>query len=131
MSFVFTIDPPGPPHTYLGVAESILPGIQAIASQSRPPAIAGSLLAAHMVECLLKAYLSRSGNDDRLKAKGLRHNITALWQLAEAEGLKFPSPSPPWVATLSNLHDSPYYLRYSTGVHGVVTPPIVPLAQDL
>jgi hypothetical protein len=130
-SLSITIDPPRPPHTYLGVAESILPGIQVLASQTRPPAIPATLLAAHMLECLLKAYLSRNGDDKRLLVGDMRHNIAALWQLASREGINLPAQLPTWASTLSHLHDRPFYLRYSTGVNGVVTPPIPVLAREL
>jgi hypothetical protein len=42
--------------------------------------------------------------------------------MAVTEGLRVPKSPPDWVNCLSGLHDSPYFLRYSTGVHGIVSP---------
>jgi hypothetical protein len=116
------IKSPGPPQTYLGVARSLTSAIQILAKDETTSAIAFCLLAAHQAECLLKAYLSRGGSDARLRKPDLRHNLVALWEVAVSEGLPIEAPTPRWVQRLSELHDAPYMLRYSTGVHGVVTP---------
>jgi len=88
-------------------------------------------VSAQATECALKAYLSRTGNDRRLKDKPLRHNLTKLWGLAVAEGLAIPAPPPRWLEQLSALHDSPYHLRYSTGVHAMVSPGAEPMCTEL
>jgi hypothetical protein len=123
--------PARPPYTYIGVADALLPGVQLLIAAQSPPAMAISMLAAHTLECLLKAFLSRSGSDDELKSKGLRHNLVALWQRAASEGLQIPDAPPHWVQRLGELHDSPYYLRYSTGVHGIVLPPLDSIMSGL
>ena len=88
-------------------------------------------MCAQTLECTLKAYLSRSGNDSRLKQSALRHNLEQLWQLAQSEGLNLPNPTPAWVSRLSLLHDKPYFLRYSTGVHGMVSPATEPMCSEI
>jgi len=82
-------------------------------------------------ECALKAYLSRDGNDQRLRRKDLRHNLDALWQLAHAEGLAVAQNPPAWLQTLSGLHDDPYFIRYSKDVHALVMPAPQPMAAEL
>jgi hypothetical protein len=120
-----------PPHTYFGVARSMLPGAQILAASTPPPAMPLSLICAHTLECALKAFLSRSGDDARLKDPKLRHNLEELWCLAADEGLGIASQPPGWVVNLSKLHTSPYYLRYSTGVHGIVLPEPQSMVSEL
>ena len=126
-----TIAPPGPPHTYFGVAQSMMPGVKILAEVSPTPALALSIVAAHVLECLLKAYLSRDGSDAAVKKPRVRHNLNALWALAYTNGLLIPESPPSWVNCLSGLHKSPYYLRYSTGVHGIVSPGSEPMSSEL
>jgi hypothetical protein len=110
----------------------MLQGARVLVASEPVPAVALSLLCAHALECTLKAYLSRSGDDSRLTGgPRLRHNLTALWSLAETEGLEVPTPAPDWLATLSGLHNKPYYLRYSTGVNGLVLPKPEPMVEGV
>ena len=126
-----TIAPAAPPHTYFGVAQSMMAGVKVLAAASPPPALALALVAAHVLECLLKAYLSRDGSDAALKSPDVRHDLNALWAMAFAQGLPVPEAPPSWVDCLSGLHKSPYYLRYSTGVHGIVSPGAEPMTSEL
>jgi hypothetical protein len=126
-----TIAPPALPHTYFGVAQSLMPGVKILAGASPLPAHALSLVAAHVLECLLKAYLSRDGSDASVKRKSVRHNLNALWAMAFKQGLRIPEAPPSWVDGLSGLHKSPFYLRYSTGVHGIVSPGAEPMTSEL
>jgi hypothetical protein len=126
--------PAGPPHTYFGMAQSFLVGSQALGTEGPRTAVALAFLSAQTAECALKAFLSRSGDQGRLKdltRKPLRHNLVALWSLACSEGLQAPATPPNWLVTLGRLHDEPYYLRYATGVHGLVTPAPEPMLSDL
>jgi hypothetical protein len=123
--------PAAPPQTYFGVAQSMMPGVRTLATASPFSSLALCLVAAHVLECLLKAYLSRSGSDAALKDPKVRHNLNALWELAVAQGLAVPKSPPSWVADLSGLHDSPYYLRYSPGVNGIVAPGAEPMTSEL
>lgn len=121
----------GPPHTYLGMARTLLAGVQVLASVGSNTPVALAFVAAQVTECALKAHLSRSGNDKRLKNPALRHDLKALWQLAYTEGLPLSEKPPAWLVTLSGLHSTPYYIRYSTGVHCLVTPAAEPMATEL
>ena len=121
----------GPPHTYVGIAGAMLEGVKVLAASPHPLALPLALLAAHVLECTLKAYLSRDGDDSRVRQADIRHNLGALWSLAHAEGLSIPSGPPQWVSMLSHLHKAPYYLRYSTGVHGISSPAAQPMTAEL
>lgn len=123
--------PPGPPRTYFGIAEGLMPGILILGGASPVPALPLTMLCAHALECILKAYLSRSGNDSRIRKADVRHNLITLWSMAQTEGLDLPTDPPQWVSLLSNLHGQPYYLRYSTGVHGLVLPPPAQMVAGL
>jgi len=125
------IVPPAPPQTYLGVAHSMIKGVRALADTSPTPSLALALVSAHVLECTLKAYISRDGSDSVVRANDLRHNLGGLWSLANEQGLQI-SPAPPnWVTTLNQSHGSPYHLRYSTGVHGISLPSPEPMASEL
>ncbi len=126
-----TMAPAGPPHTYIGVAYNMMPGVRVLAVASPLPALPLAMVSAHVLECVLKAYLSRSGDDSRVKQSDVRHNLNFLWSLAHSQGLNIPQQPPEWVSCLSHLHGYPYYLRYSTGVHGLVTPAPEPMATEL
>lgn len=124
--------PAGPPHTYQGIAYAMLPGVSILAAASPLPALPLAMVSAHVLECTLKAYLSRSGDDKRLKDDvQVRHSLNALWSLAQTEGLEIKSQPPQWVTCLSDLHKSPYYLRYSPGVHSISTPAPEPMTTEL
>jgi hypothetical protein len=109
----------------------MLPGVKILAASSPCPALALSLVAAHVLECLLKAYLSRSGSDEALKKKDARHDLEVLWTMAHADGLGVTKAPPDWVVGLAETHRSPYYLRYSTGVHGIVLLGSEPMTSEL
>jgi hypothetical protein len=123
--------PAGPPHTYLGMARTLFNGVPPLAAAGANSSVALAFVAAQVTECALKAYLSRTGDDRRLKDRSLRHNLEVLWHLAQSEGLPIPTPPSAWLLTLSGLHNAPYYVRYSTGVHGLVTPAAQPMANEL
>lgn len=126
-----SIVPPSPPDTYLGVAHGMIRGVTVLADASPTPHLALAFVAAHVLECSLKAYLSRGGDDTTVRAPGLRHNLVALWALAHSQGLSVPPTPPGWVTQLGSVHGSPYYLRYSTGVHSFSLPMPEPMATEL
>ena len=128
-----TIAPAAPPYTYLGVAENLIPGVRILADTPNTHGMPLALLSAHMLECLLKAFLSKALGSDELLTRDskLRHNLIALWALAKEKGLGLPTQQPDWLECLSDLHSHPFYLRYSTGVHGIVSPAPEPMASDL
>lgn len=116
------VQPAEPPYTYFGIAQNLFVGVQVMTSATSIPSHALSLVAAHTLECLLKAFLSKNGPDKELRGPKIRHNLLALWEKAVGEGLPSNMPPPEWVERLSQLHDRPYQLRYSEGVHGLVLP---------
>ena len=115
-----------PPYTYLGIAGHLLSDINILAKASPPSGIGLPMLCAHALECMLKAYLSRQGDDKSVRTGKIRHDLGRLWTRASDEGLPITREPPNWVKQLSGIHDSPYYLRYSTNVNGIVSPaPII------
>jgi len=133
------IAPAGPPLTYLGVAEAMLPGARVLAAAKPGSSMALALVTSHILECLLKASLTRNRSKPHSKRKAEKevkdpatgHNLAWLWTTASRRGLAIRRQPPPWVAGLSEVHLRPYYLRYSTGVHGVVLPGPEPMVTEL
>ena len=124
--------PSRPPYTYLDVAENMIGGVRVLANAAPLSELTLALAAAHTLECALKAYLSKSGDDERLKVQNVRHNLCLLWEMCVEEDLAAISPTvPTWVTQLSEIHDSPYYLRYSTGIHAITTPEPEPMTAEL
>jgi hypothetical protein len=117
-----TVGGAGPPYTYLGMARHFALGLAPLTVAQPPAAIAATFLCAQLIECALKASLSRDGTDARLKVNPIRHDLARLWALAAAEGLAIDAVAPDWLTRLSALHGAPYYLRYSTGVNAMVSP---------
>ena len=113
---------PGPPDTYLGVAGHLLRDVKIFGEAVPPPGIGLPILCAHALECTLKAYLSRDGDEARVRARDVQHNLAKLWNMASEDGLRIPREPPEWVSQLGTLHDRPYHLRYSTRVNGIVSP---------
>lgn len=115
-----------PPHTYLGVARSMLEGVTVLASAKAIPAL--NLVAGHALECMLKAYLTRDGKD-RWSLR--HHNLVRLWRKASCQGLRIASSPPEWVVSLNKLHNKPYRLRYPEGIQGTVGPNIQAMTTEL
>lgn len=115
---MMTVLPAGPPHTYVAVAYGLLHGAKALAVANPMPAMALALLCAHSLECTLKAYLTRDGDSSQVRNAGIRHNLNGLWALAVANGLGVNATPPFWADRLSELHDSPFALRYLEGERG-------------
>jgi hypothetical protein len=93
--------PPKPPLTYLGAAQSFLPGIEALASAPLSTAVSLAFLSAQCVECALKAYLSRSGDDAtevifESTANGIGNVFHAEWKAAERGDSDFEAIFIPW-----------------------------------
>lgn len=122
-----------PPHTYLGMSRQMLHGVRPLADAGSEASIPLAFVVAQAAECALKAYLSRTGDDKRLKAPALRHDLKALWELAESEGLQWPGGcAPDWLLHLSGVHGGPsYFIRYATGVNGLVLPGAQPMATEI
>jgi alcohol dehydrogenase YqhD (iron-dependent ADH family) len=88
-------------------------------------------VAAQVLENLLKAYISRGGSDAAVRDPKIHHDLSALWGMAAGQGLAIASSPPDWVDVLSGLHNRPFYLRYSTGVNGIVSPNAQTMATGL
>lgn len=123
--------PPGPPDSYLGVAFAVVKAVRVLADTRPTPSIPLAMLAAHCLECALKAYLSKDGSDAIVRGVNVRHDLGALWSMAQVAGLAVAAPPPAWVLMLGDVHGAPYYLRYLTGVHGLSLPPAEPMATEL
>jgi HEPN domain-containing protein len=123
------IAPPGPPRSFLAVAQQLMHGVRilAIHGDAAAKVIPLCMLCAHALECVLKALLSAHGTlrGDLRKS----HDISKLWGAAAKEGWSFPMPD--WGKDLSGLHAHPYHLRYLERVHGIVTPAAQPMADEL
>ena len=107
-------------------------GVEILATAPAPPAIALAFLAAQVLECLLKAAITAGDpSNTEVTSLNLRHNLSGLWSRAVELGLAVSRSPPDWVDCLSGLHNKPYYLRYSTGINGVVTPNSEQMAEGL
>lgn len=117
-----------PAGSYIGVAEQLLGGVAPLATPELLGETAWALafIAGQIVECSLKAYLSRRGVP-REKLKG--HDLAKLWK--SAEGLGFVHSEPSWLQRLGELHGYPYVLRYAENINGASLLPGQAVATDL
>ena len=122
---------------YLVVARDLFKGVEALSPTNSIPPRACALIAAHTLECTLKAYLWHKGKRSELKKREVRHNIQALWNLAYREQtLGIPEQPPDWVRILGDGHGPNFYFRYQEGenrtiVNGGHTPALVPMTDEL
>jgi hypothetical protein len=120
-----TVARPAAPYWYLGAAESLLPSVKVLASAKCGHAMA--LVSANILECLLSAYLTRSGKDNVRKD----HKLTELWRSGFKQGLQIDKKPPDWVNHLSDLYKCPFQLRYGKKIHAITLPPAYPMTSDL
>ena len=102
---------------YLATATGLLRGASLLAAA--PPSEsewAFALVAAQILECSLKAFLSKRGET------GLKeHDLAKLW--ARAAGRLPIGDMPQWAETLNSLHGPPdYHVRYPDKVNALVFP---------
>ena len=122
---------------YLVVARELLQGVEMLATFTKVSPRACALIAAHSLECTLKAYLWHKEKRSELVSQNVRHNILELWKLAYNENSLGISETPPtWVRILSEGHGPNYYFRYQKGkskkiVHGGQTSALAPMASQL
>ena len=126
-----SVGPVSPVQGYLASARGLLPGVQALGQTATGVAGARALVAAHVLECILKAYLSHRGvTENDLKDPKRRHNLELLWQEAAGRGLGIDVVPASWCVRLNELHNTPYHLRYPR-VHALVLPAAEPMTSEL
>jgi hypothetical protein len=118
---------PGPIHdAYLSAATGLMGGATVLAAA--PPsegAWAFALVSGQILECSLKAFLSKAGVTQEDLRNKFRHNLSKLWAEAADQGLPI-GDMPQWAETLNSLHyrtsldDPPYPVRYPEGLNVLV-----------
>ena len=75
--------------SYYGRTAEFLDGARVLAGQEVTPRIALAFLCGQSLECALKAYLTRANKDPgAIKAHRVRHDVQALWAMAQTDGRK-------------------------------------------
>ena len=122
---------------YMIVARDLLQGVEALSTIQNIPPRSCALIAAHALECALKAFLWHKGKSREINLPRIRHDLVELWNMAGKESGLTIAPEPPvWVTILKSGHGPDFYFRYQQGesktvVHGGQTPALIPMASDL
>lgn len=125
---------------YMAVARELLPAVKALATLPNVPPRAAALIAAHALECALKAFLWHKGKDSEILAGKVKHDLLKLWSIAFKEGLDISQAPPDWCRIFISGHGPRFYFRYQEGVldekqktivHGGSTPALEPMAVAL
>lgn len=122
---------------YMIVARDLLQGVEALSNLPNVSPKGCALIAAHALECALKAFLWHKGKKTEIRDSKVQHNLVALWKMAYKEKtLSIPQVPPDWCKILSSGHGPNFYFRYQEGkgktvVHGGQTPPLIPMAVEL
>lgn len=117
---------------YLTVAQNLLEGAEVLSNQKKIHPRSCALLAAHALECTLKAFLWHNG-----KQVVHGHDLLKLWKSAYEKKMPCISEDPPdWCKILSIGHGPNYYFRYQEGVnkvicHGGQYPELVSMTVEL
>ena len=136
------ISQPTEGESYIVVARDLFQGVEALSTQQSISPRACALIAAHTLECTLKAFLWHKGKKAEIRTIKVRHDIAALWDLAYKERtLNLPDVMPDWVEILASGHGPNFYFRYQEGkkdqegnktiVHGGQIPALIPMAVEL
>ncbi len=116
---------------FFGIAESLMPAARLLAASPEVPGTALTLISGHILECLLKAFLSKNGvSGDELKKK-LGHNLRELWERSVGLGCPDNPAFPPWAERLNAVCGKKARLRYPEGLHGLVLPGAQPMTAEL
>jgi len=120
---------------YMIVARDLLQGVEALSTLPNVSSRNCALIAAHTLECELKAFLWHK-EKKKSWARDDQHDLVALWNMAYKEGLSIPQVPPDWVTILSSGHGPNFYFRYQEGerktvVHGGQTPALIPMSVAL
>lgn len=94
----------------MGVAHSLMPGIDVLAAASPRAGRALALVAGQILECSLKAFVTVAV--DAATAHRLGHEIDKLWRLSVQHGLSLNMKPPMWASILAEGHGAPFFLRY-------------------
>ena len=121
---------------YMIVARDLLQGVEALSTLPNISSRSCALIAAHALECALKAFLWHKGKKKEIRAPDVQHDLVTLWNMAYKEGLSIPQVPPDWCTVLSSGHGPNFYFRYQEGqgktvVHGGQTPALIPMAVAL
>jgi hypothetical protein len=122
---------------YMIVARDLLQGVDALSTLPNVSPRGCALIAAHALECALKAFLWHMGKKRGIREYDVQHDLVALWNMAYKEkGLSIQRVPPDWVAILSSGHGPNFYFRYQEGegkivVHGGQTPALIPMVVEL
>jgi hypothetical protein len=75
--------------------------------------------------------LKSENNSDELRKRSVRHNLVALWRLAEIECPQLQKATPLWVKALNRFHNDPYASRYMRDVAAYSLPAIEPALEGV
>ncbi len=121
---------------YMIVARDLLQAVEALSTLSPNVSPRGcALIAAHALECALKAFLWHK-EKKKIWGRKVQHDLVALWNMTYKEGLSISQVPPDWVTILSSGHGPNFYFRYQKGegetvVHGGPTPELIPMRDAL
>jgi len=121
---------------YMIVARALLQGVEELSTLTHISPRSCALLAAHALECVLKASLWHK-RKKKIWTKKDQHNLVALWKMVyEEKTLNIEEDPPDWCKILSSGHGPNFYFRYQKGegktvVHGGQTPALIPMAVEL
>ncbi len=133
----FGISKPTQVDAYMIVARDLLQAIEALSTLKKISQRSCALLAAHALECTLKAFLWHKGKKKEIRSRKVQHDLVALWDMAYKEkDLSIPKVPPDWCMVLSSGHGPNFYFRYQEGVRrtlvqGGQTPALIPMAVEL
>ena len=122
---------------YMIVARDLLQGVEVLSTLPDISPRSCALVAAHALECALKAFLWHKRKKTEIRKPKVQHNLIALWKIAYKEKtLSIPQVPPDWCKILSSGHGPNFYFRYQEGkgktvFHGGQTPALIPMAVEL
>jgi len=108
---------------YMASATGLLPSLKLLASSGPQHSRACALVGGNLLECALKAFLTKKVDAAVLKKPYIRHNLEALWRMSVENNLPIDATPPAWCVVLNSLHGGPkFHLRYQAEVHGLTFP---------
>ncbi|MBF0377342.1 MAG: hypothetical protein HQK72_07640 [Desulfamplus sp.] len=134
---LFDMGQPSEKDAYITVARDLLQGVEVLSNFNNINHRACALIAAHALECALKAFLWHKGKKQEILKREVRHNLIKLWNMSYQEHtLNIQEPAPEWVKILSVGHGPNFYFRYQKGenkivVNGGQTPELTSMAIEL